>query len=46
MFSVMKYKDFLLDNKNDIEKTDAVSKANNAKCIVNRSIKFCEKWDA
>ena len=43
MFSVMKYKDFLLDNKNDIEKTDAVSKANNAKCIVNRSIKFCEK---
>ena len=46
MLMFMKYKDFLLDNKNDIEKTDAVSKANNAKCIVNRSIKFCEKRDA
>ena len=43
LFSVMKYKDFLLDNKNDIEKTDRISKAINAKCVVNRSIKFYEK---
>ena len=40
MFGVMKYKDLLLDNKNDVEKPDGIFKVVNAKCIVNRSIKF------
>ena len=43
MFRVMKYKNLLFDNKNDIEKTDGISKAINTKYIVNRSKKLCEK---
>ena len=34
----MKYKNFLLDNKNDIKKTDGFHKAITAKCMMNRSV--------
>ena len=39
---VMKYEYFLLDNKNDIGKTNGIFKAIVAKCMVNRSILYRE----
>ena len=42
MFSVMKWKDFLLDNIDDIKERNKINNAITAKCIVNRSIKFRE----
>ena len=42
MSMLMKYKTFLLDNKNDIKKTDGAFKAITAKCMMNRSVLFRE----
>ena len=39
---LMKYKNFLFDNKNDIKKTDGFYKAITAKCMMNRSVLFHE----
>ena len=41
MFGVMNDKDFFLNNKSHIRKIDPIFKTINAKCIINRSIKFC-----
>ena len=42
MFSVIKYKDFLLDNIDHIKETNKIFNAIPATCIVNRSISFHE----
>ena len=42
MSMLMKYKTFLLDNKNDIKKTDGAFKAITTKCMMNRSVLFRE----
>ena len=42
MFSVMKYKDFLLDNIDRIKERNKINNVITAKYIVNRSIKFRE----
>ena len=40
MFMVMKYKDFVHNDKNHIKETNGIFKAIAAKCILNRSIRL------
>ena len=42
MLVVMKYKNFVLDDKNYIKETNRILKTIVAKCILNRLIRFCK----
>ena len=42
MLMVMKYKDFVHNDKNHIKETNGIFKTIAAKCILNRSIRLCK----